>query len=125
MPNERSFVRMSSSKKFRVSSLDPQNGRPKQSLGAHKGPVNCLCIHDDLGVVVTGSDDGTLMVHSLAHGSVQATLCGHGASITGVGVLPGGRADETMVVSVSIDTTMRVWHMKSGQLLSTFSPTGE
>lgn len=84
-----------------------------------------MSVGDTHSHCATGGDDGLVMLHELEQGLLVNVFRGHGGAVTGVAILEQKRMEDSLVVSVSLDSTLRMWHMKSGDLLSTFTPTGQ
>lgn len=66
--------------------------------------------------VVTGSDDGSVMVWDVDSGALLRELRGHAGPVRAVAALPGGR-----VVSGSDDATLRIWDVETGRTTSTLA----
>lgn len=58
----------------RVRGMLPLVSRPRHVLYGHQDEVTCLAISHELDVVVSGSADGTVLVHSLMTGRYIRTL---------------------------------------------------
>ena len=50
------------------------SGAPKRILYGHDDAVSCVAVSTVLDVVVSGSDDGTVIIHSLREGSYTRTI---------------------------------------------------
>ena len=50
------------------------SGTPKRILYGHDDAVSCVAVNTMLDVVVSGSDDGTVIIHSLREGSYTRTI---------------------------------------------------
>lgn len=74
----------------------------------HKGNVDCLGITSDYGIVVSGSDDGTVRVWDFNDKVAKMVFEGHNNCVTNVEVT----SDNRFVVSGSDDNTIRVWNLK-------------
>ncbi|XP_041976319.1 phospholipase A-2-activating protein [Aricia agestis] len=83
----------------------------------HKNFVSCVCWLPPCeafpeGLVVTGSNDNTIIGYSLRDGSVQIDLKGHENAVCNV--KPG--QESGIVLSSSWDNTARVWNVNSPQM---------
>jgi WD40 repeat protein len=47
---------------------DPVAATPIHTLYGHDDAINCLCVKASMDLIVSGSDDGTIIVHSLREG---------------------------------------------------------
>ena len=47
---------------------------PIRTLYGHDDTVNCLCLNPELDIIVSGSDDGTIMVHNLRDGKYVRSI---------------------------------------------------
>jgi WD40 repeat protein len=65
--------------------------------------------------VISASEDYTLKVWDLEHGTRLHTLEGHTHEVTKVAITPDGKR----VVSASNDNTLRVWDLERGTVLYT------
>lgn len=63
------------------------NGTPSRILYGHDDAVSCVAVNTELDVVVSGSDDGTVIVHSLREGTYTRTIL--------IGVSPTTRQPST------------------------------
>lgn len=95
-----------------IRMIDLENGAEK-SFEGHTGIVRSLALTPDRTRLVSGADDGTVCVWSLATGEQMFKLTGHDDSVTSVAVSPDGKC----VVSGSYDKTLRVWSLKTGETL--------
>ena len=83
----------------------------------HTDTVLCLACHEDSQLLVTGSKDNTIRVWRLEAGGLTSVAvgAGHTKSVGGVAWAGDG------VVSVSADTTLKVWSLntETGTMVST------
>ncbi len=86
-------------------------------LRGHEKPINDLAFTRDGGFLVTSSDDHTLLLWELEHGTSRV-LSGHTDEAWGVRLLPDGR-----LLSSGKDGTLRLWNLETGegQLLTKLS----
>ncbi|WP_437973002.1 hypothetical protein WMF11_28885 [Sorangium sp. So ce295] len=76
----------------------------------HLAKVNCLAFSPDGRQIVSGGEDGVLLVWDVATGQVVQRLEGHGGWVRGCAFLPDGRG----VVSGGWGGEVFVWDRKSG-----------
>ncbi|KAM0751849.1 WD40 repeat-like protein [Meredithblackwellia eburnea MCA 4105] len=89
-------------------------GRALECRG-HVGDVRGIEFFPSGEVILTCSSDLSLKVFSALDGSSPRTLTGHTRSITSISILPPlGR----QVLSVSLDGTLRVWDVGSGNCVT-------
>jgi len=53
---------------------DPVNATPFSFLYGHDDCVNSVAVHAELDIIVSGSDDGTIIVHSLREGQYLRSI---------------------------------------------------
>ena len=58
----------------------PLNAQPQYILYGHDDAVTCVAINPELDVVVSGSDDGTVIIHNLRDGSYVRSIVDTGRS---------------------------------------------
>jgi len=60
---------------IRPDMLDkPINPVPLHQLHGHDNTVNCIAVNSELDIIVSGSEDGTMMIHSLREGTYIRTI---------------------------------------------------
>ncbi len=93
---------------------------------AHYREVTCLAVTGDGACVITGGDDGVVhawlvstLVDTAAPRKPQAqhTWTAHGLRITGLHCAIGGFG-ETVVLSSSLDCTVKMWRVSTGALVA-------
>ncbi len=101
----------------RLVAADAQAQGFASVLRGHKKTINTLDFTRDGGLLVTSSDDHTLRVWDLEHGT-HKVLTGHTDEAWGVQFLPDGR-----ILSSGKDGTLRLWDVETGegQLLAKLS----
>jgi WD40 repeat protein len=77
----------------------------------HPDFVRDIAVDEQGGWIITACRDEEVRVWGSGTGELHHTYSGHYEEVTGVLVLPGGKA-----VSVSIDGTVRQWSLKPGDL---------
>ena len=82
------------------------------TLEGHRSEVNGVSVSGDGGVVVSGGEDGLVLVWDVASGKLRHTLAGHRGAVQSVSVSGDGR----VVVSGGKDGQVLVWDGMSGQL---------
>ena len=82
--------------------------------GLRAATIYSLCVLPaaDGGVLVSGTQEGTVAVWRLEDGELLGGMFGHRDSVLALQPLPGGR-----VASGSQDGTLRVWHVGAGAQL--------
>ena len=82
--------------------------------GLRAATIYSLCVLPaaDGGVLVSGTQDGTVAVWRIEDGELLGGMFGHRDSVLSLVPLPGGR-----VASGSQDGTLRVWHVGAGAQL--------
>src|SRR5262249_47237670 len=82
-------------------------------LTGHRGPVTSMAVCPDKRRIVSGSDDGTVVVWDLEAGALIRRLEGHRDWVNSVAVSADGRR----IVSGSDDGTVAVWDLEAGALI--------
>jgi centriolar protein POC1 len=78
----------------------------KRSFKGHKEAVNCTRFNPLLNQVISGSNDGTVMVWNFKSGISPFRFVGHKGPVHSVCVSPDGKT----IVSGSGDETVRIWN---------------
>ena len=102
------------------SSLIPAGGSLLRILTGHNDSVNAIAITQDGKQVVSGSEDGVLMVWDLETGKKPLTLKAHSKLVTAIAISP----DNKQVISGSEDGTLRVWDLTNGKELFALAESG-
>lgn len=111
-----------------IYTISLPSGKTLQTLSAHSKSVSCLEINDDGSLLISGSDDGTVIVAPIFQlvaaipakspaEFVTHCLVGHGSSVTSIGI---GACNSTMI-SCSADGTCNFWSLPQGLLLRTMA----
>ncbi|KVI06183.1 G-protein beta WD-40 repeat-containing protein [Cynara cardunculus var. scolymus] len=105
------------------------NGKLLKTWHAHNSPLTCLAFSDDASLLISGSEDGMIVVWPMIRlldetdsGSSHTSLSvstDHESFITGL--LPSSNASHSVFVSSSLDGTCKVWDLVKGTLLQTCS----
>ncbi|CAN1802259.1 Protein ROOT INITIATION DEFECTIVE 3 [Linum perenne] len=109
------------------------SGRLVKTWRAHHRSFKCIAFTNDDSVLISGSDDGTILAWSLISlldvedvGSSSSLLhfsMEHKSSITSL-LMPSGSTNSCFI-STSLDATCKVWELVSGSLIQTREyPTG-
>ncbi|KAK1439664.1 hypothetical protein QVD17_05484 [Tagetes erecta] len=113
-----------------IHSLSLPSGDIIRSFSAHEKAVSCLVISCDGSLLLSGSDDGTIVVTPiLMLLDTESDLLnfkkivGHEFPVTGL-ITGMGRSDGIMISS-SLDWTCKVWSVVSGIHLQTVNFPGE
>lgn len=77
-------------------------------LSGHAGWVNNLDFSVDGHFLVSGGDDGSVILWAVSDGSSVLTLTGHTGPVTAVDIAP----DDQLIASGSEDGTIRIWTME-------------
>lgn len=91
-------------------------GSDSFNLGNHKGGVKSIHTSPDGVIVVSGSEDQTIGVWSLATKKSIHLLRGHEGSVNSVYIAPDGK----QIASGSSDKTIRLWDIETGECLNVF-----
>ncbi|MBD2521195.1 serine/threonine-protein kinase [Nostoc sp. FACHB-133] len=106
---------------------------PKSTLTGHLERVSSLAISSNDQILVSASEDKTIIVWNLNTGEQIYTLSGHSDAVNSVAISP----DSQTVVSGSDDEKIKVWDLSNGQEIYTvnahldgvnalvFSPDGQ
>ncbi|KAK2978184.1 hypothetical protein RJ640_030357, partial [Escallonia rubra] len=105
------------------------NGRLLKNWRAHLASLTCLVFSDDGSLLVSGSEDGMIVVWSMIS-LLDETDCGSFPSILSyskehtsfvTGLLSKSSRSSSVFVSSSLDGTCKVWDLVSGTLLGTMA----
>ncbi len=95
-----------------TASLIRPGGALVRILAGHLDEVMCVAITADQRHIISGSEDGGLIVWDLADGRLVRNLIGHTQGITSIAAAPDGQR----VVSSSFDGSIHVWDIASGEV---------
>jgi WD40 repeat protein/predicted Ser/Thr protein kinase len=108
---------------------DVATGQLIHTLKGHSSSVQCLAFSPDGSTLASGSKDSTIKVWNMATGEEIHTLTGHSDSVVslaysptrfrGMSVAYGPIPDGQTLVSGSLDNTIKIWNVATGQLLHT------
>lgn len=104
-----------------VKLYDIENSELIWSIQAHDGPVTCLSLSEDGRTIFSGGSDERIMVLELSEGAEQTRLLGHRSVVNSVKPIPGSK----YVVSVSQDSTIRIWDPDSSRCFRTLTDSDE
>lgn len=90
--------------------LTPTTTGLKQAFTPNSGYVLSLAITPDGSTMVTGGEDGRILVWDLATGRQQASLPGHTGSVMSLAVSHDG----AIAISGGGEGAVRMWHLKVG-----------
>jgi WD40 repeat protein/serine/threonine protein kinase len=99
----------------RLELIETSSGRRLQVLSGHTKPITSARFSRSQAKVITGSQDGTIILWDLRSGAPLFIFRGHRKPIVDAALSP----DETRLVSSSFNSRTRVWDAMSGQVLST------
>uniref|UniRef100_A0A251U0T3 Putative WD repeat protein DCAF11/LEC14B n=1 Tax=Helianthus annuus TaxID=4232 RepID=A0A251U0T3_HELAN len=104
------------------------DGKLLKTWHAHNSPLTCLAFSDDSSLLISGSEDGSIVVWSMISlldetdsGSLStplSVLAAHESFVTGL--LPSSIVSNSVFVSSSLDGTCKVWDLVNGSLLQTW-----
>ncbi|MCC5652758.1 serine/threonine protein kinase [Nostoc sp. XA013] len=106
---------------------------PKSTFTGHSKGVSSVAISSNEQIIVSASEDKTIIVWNLTTGEQIYTLSGHSGAVNSVAISPDGQT----VVSGSDDEKIKVWNLSNGQEVYTvtghldgvnalvFSPDGQ
>jgi WD40 repeat protein len=77
------------------------------AIGSHTGGVSVARFSPDGQLVVTGSFDRTLQIHSATDGKLLRTLPGHPGQVLSLAITPDGRR----IISGGRDNSLQVWDL--------------
>ena len=77
----------------------------------HGSNVRCVAVDEQGGQIITAGRDEDIKVWDRATGKLRHTYAGHYNEVTGMAILPG-----SLLVSVSLDGTVRSWSLKDSDL---------
>ena len=86
-------------------------GNLLHNLSGHTGWVNNLDFSTDGRFLVSGGEDGTVMLWSVEDGTPGPVLTGHSGPVTAVDISP----DDRLIASGSEDGTVRLWIMEESR----------
>src|ERR1700733_14217213 len=95
-----------------TASLIRPGGALVRILAGHLDEVMCVAITADQRHIISGSEDGALIVWDLADGRLVRNLIGHTDGITSIAAASDGQR----VVSSSLDGSIHVWDIASGEV---------
>lgn len=91
-------------------------GEPPVDLNGHNGRVNCVAVHPDDSIVVTGSSDNRVRVFETRNGNlVPGPEQPHLGGVTAVAFSPDGN----LLATAARDNTVRVWSSANWQRVAT------
>jgi pre-rRNA-processing protein IPI3 len=110
-----------------IHALSLPLGNVLKSLPAHEKPVSCLKITDDGSLLISGGDDGTIVVipifrlveassaneNGLSVNLILHRFAAHADSVTGLALY------NTTLISCSLDSTCKFWNLLHGTHLRT------
>ncbi|XP_062087281.1 protein ROOT INITIATION DEFECTIVE 3-like [Humulus lupulus] len=110
-----------------VYTLSVASGDILNSLPAHDRPVSCLTISEDGSLLISGSDDGTIVLtpifqllgsaKEVTNHSTHHKFSAHSDSVTAI--LSGTRLCNSQIISCSMDSTCKFWSLIRGTHLRT------
>ncbi len=87
-----------------------------QNLIGHEGQINSLAFSPDDQHVLSGSEDGTLILWNVETGDVLRVFQGHTGAVNRLVISPDGSS----ALSGSDDTTLILWDMETGEPIRRF-----
>lgn len=96
--------------------LDLQTGKTIGVPMIHEGPIRSLVLHDDKGLIATGSADNTARLWNLADAEPVTPPLRHAVNCPDRGILViFDKAGDLLLNAGSNDHAMRIWQTTSGQ----------
>ncbi|CAH1423206.1 unnamed protein product [Lactuca virosa] len=105
------------------------SGKLLKTWHAHNSPITCLAFSNDASLLISGSEDGMIVVwpmisllddKNLESSDLSLSVSTeHKSFITGL--LPSSAVSQSVFVSSSLDGTCKVWELVKGTLLQTWS----
>jgi WD40 repeat protein len=89
-------------------------------LRQHVDWVTSIAFSPDEATLVSGSDDRTVCLWDVAHGTLRTVLHGHSEGVSSVVF----SADGASVLSSSADGTIKCWDSQTGECVNTLSVEG-
>jgi WD40 repeat protein len=86
-------------------------------LSGHAASVNTVAISPDSATILSGADDGTLILWDAATGGILRQWTGHEGRVRDVAFLPDG----TRALSGGDDDVLVLWDTRTGQPVRTFT----
>jgi WD40 repeat protein/transcriptional regulator with XRE-family HTH domain len=87
---------------------------------AHTGRVNAVAFSPDGHTLISGGEDGSVILWDASTGSVIRQLAGHTKKIIGLVVTTEFDPNNPSLFSGSEDGTLILWDLKTGDILQTF-----
>jgi hypothetical protein len=86
---------------------------PLRTLYGHDDAINCIVVNPELDMILSGSDDGTMIVHNLRDGKYIRSILNidsshHSSSGTGGGVSGGSGRQKALQPSASMEDLLSV-----------------
>ncbi|KAI3727036.1 hypothetical protein L1987_66844 [Smallanthus sonchifolius] len=104
------------------------DGKLLKTWHAHNSPLTCLAFSDDSSLLISGSEDGSIVVwpmislldetNSCSFHTPLSVLTAHKSFITGL--LPSSNISNSVFVSSSLDGSCKAWDIVKGTLLQTW-----
>ncbi|MDP6629443.1 MAG: PA14 domain-containing protein [Kiritimatiellia bacterium] len=121
------------SEDYRVTLLDPSNGKVLRRFVGHAADVVALAFSPDGTRLASASHDRTVKIWDVASGKELLTLAGHAGPVNAVAYSPDGKSIATAIDDAHIrlwdastGKTLRTLEGQQGQVLSlAFSPDGK
>ncbi|MDJ0675879.1 MAG: DnaJ domain-containing protein [Calothrix sp. MO_167.B42] len=101
-------------------------GQLKRTLNGHSGAVLSVVFSPDGKTVVSGSVDKTIRIWDLHSFGEPQTITGHLDAVTTVAIREASSLrliapNGNILVSASQDSTIKLWNLHTGELISTFT----
>ncbi len=115
------FTAISSGQGNVITLWNIQTGEPLTQFGVdgegHKGDIWTLAYLPDETGMLTGGDDGSLILWSFESGQPVRSFKGHSARVTSLAISPDGK----QAASVSEDNSVLVWNIATASLNNNFT----
>ncbi|HEX2621660.1 MAG TPA: WD40 repeat domain-containing protein, partial [Phototrophicaceae bacterium] len=98
---------------------DLMTGQVVRTFGAdqHSRRINQVTVSPNSRLVISSSNDGTLIVWDIETGALLSRLAGHRGPVNAAVFTP----DSRYAISASDDTSLILWDLQTGQLLRNFN----
>lgn len=104
----------------RLAIWDLNNTTPPKILSGHKSQVTCIAVKQNIDhslILISGSQDNTLIYWDIETGSILKTFIGHTATVNAVAIFTDFQTLRPYIISGSHDKNLIIWDLQSGEKL--------